>query len=683
VPPPAALRHPYLAPGLALIVLTFLAYANSFAGGLVLDNRGLLLHDPRIHEATSGNIRLILEHTYWWPNGESGLYRPFTTLSYLFNYAVLGNGEQPGGYHLVNFLLHAGNVLLVYALAIRTMRRVWPAFFVAAIWAVHPVLTESVTNIVGRADLLAAGALLGAVLIYVRSVEAKGWRRIAWLAGLALVTATGVLSKESGVVIPAAIVVYEISFRGGRYWGRAQWMGLVATLVPIALVLYQRSRVLSGTLPMEIPFTDNAIAGAGFWIGRMTALKVLGRYLGLIAWPAKLSADYSWSQIPLFHGGVAEWIHVMAALATVPAILLLYRWNRAAFFFFCVGFAWLGPASNLLFPVGTIMAERFLYLPALGLIACLVPAVYALAEKAGAGKYAPVLLCLPMAALAGRTLVRNADWKDDMTMATALVNASPQSFKSHDLLANVLFASDPSHGNIDRVIGESEKSRALLDSLPDESRPADPYRFAANCYMIRKDYAKATGALLRYIAINRAEFAGLKRHIGAQADQVARATELREADAYLLLSAAYKAMGNLRGAGNAAGHAVSLDPLSPELYRQLAENAAAGGRLDDAAVALVEGNFITGDKSLRQALVELYGRAMDPGSCALRAGPAGPAINPDCGIVHAHVCAASVPVVRTLATAGQPELAQTRKQMFVRQFGCPEGPLHDAFPEMR
>src|SRR5271165_1278950 len=140
---------------LALVVLTLATYANSFEGGFVLDNRGLILNDARIREASAENVGLIFGHTYWWPNGESGLYRPFTTLSYLFNYAVLGNGEQPGGYHWINFLLHAGNVVLAFAVARRLVRSVLPAIFIAGIWGVHPLLTDAVTNIAGRADLLA------------------------------------------------------------------------------------------------------------------------------------------------------------------------------------------------------------------------------------------------------------------------------------------------------------------------------------------------------------------------------------------------------------------------------------------------------------------------------------------------------------------------------------------------
>jgi hypothetical protein len=652
---------------LALVLLTLLVYSNSFHGGFVLDNRGLLLNDPRLRDASSANVQLILDHTYWWPNGESGLYRPFTTLSYLFNYAVLGNRDHPGGYHWLNFLLHAGNVLLVYALAVRFLRKAWPAFFVAALWAVHPVLTESVTNIVGRADLLAAGAVLGGLLLYLKSVESAGWRRLLFLIALMAVTTVGAFSKESAVVLPGVIVLYELTFRKDRSlvclsWGKTQVFGLLATLVPIALMLYQRAQVLAGTLPMEIPFTDNPIAGADFWTGRLTALKVIARYFGLIVWPGTLSADYSWSQIPLANSSPRDGIAISAAIALIPVTVLLYRWNRAAFFFFSVGLVWLAPVSNLLFPTGTLMAERFLYLPALGVIACLVPGIFAVTER-HARRFALILLCLLTATLGVRTWVRNADWRNDMSMASSLVRTSPQSFKTHDLLANVLFASDPSHANIDRVIEESEKSRAILEPLPDALQPADPYRFAANCYMIRGSYRKAVAVLLRYIAVE-----AVVAPAGSQAD------------AYLLLSTAYLSAGETAKAQDAASHARGIDPLSPQLYRAMADTAASDGKMDDAAVALIEGSFVTSDKTLRQDLVELYRRAMDPRSCVLIAGPNGPAINPSCATVHAHVCAASAYVVRTLAAAQQRDLAQTRKTMFVQQFGCPRGPLDEALP---
>src|SRR5579863_9267204 len=194
-----------------LALVTLAAFSNSFSTGFALDNQVLLLDDARIQAANAANAGLILVHTYWWPHGESGLYRPLTTFSYLFNYAILGNGDRPGGYHWVNFLLHTANVLLLFALVLRlTKGRVWTAGLIAMVWAVHPALTESVTNIVGRADLLAGFAVLGGFLWYLKSMEAEGWRRGAWLGALAVVTAAGVFSKESAVVLPAVIVLYEI-----------------------------------------------------------------------------------------------------------------------------------------------------------------------------------------------------------------------------------------------------------------------------------------------------------------------------------------------------------------------------------------------------------------------------------------------------------------------------------------
>jgi len=81
--PPSGSLTTKLPAALALVILSLLAFSNSFDGGFVLDNRGLILNDPRLRAATSDNLRLILQHTYWWPTGEGGVFRPFTTLSYL------------------------------------------------------------------------------------------------------------------------------------------------------------------------------------------------------------------------------------------------------------------------------------------------------------------------------------------------------------------------------------------------------------------------------------------------------------------------------------------------------------------------------------------------------------------------------------------------------------------------
>ena len=146
----------------AVIGFAFCAYSNSFNAPFLLDNDPIILKDARIRAATSDHVQRILNEEYW-PLGMSGLYRPLTTFSYMFNYSVLGNGANPSGYHWLNFTLHAVNMGLVYLLGLLIFEQMPAALLLAAIWGIHPVLTESVTNIVGRADLLGAFGVLAAL----------------------------------------------------------------------------------------------------------------------------------------------------------------------------------------------------------------------------------------------------------------------------------------------------------------------------------------------------------------------------------------------------------------------------------------------------------------------------------------------------------------------------------------
>jgi len=679
----------------ALALLTFLTFSNSFSAGFILDNKGLLLQDPRIRELTGENIRLILQHTYWWPTGEAGLYRPFTTLSYLFNYAVLGNATEPAGYHWINFLLHLGNVFLVYALARRLLREFWPSFFAAALWAVHPVLTESVTNMIGRSDLLSALAVLSGFLMYLKSTESAGLRRLAWLAGLMAVTAVGVFSKESAVTIVGVIVLYELTWWKERKQARALLLGCIATVLPIAAMLYQRSIVLAASQPGELPFVDNPIVDADFWTGRLTAIEVIARYLGLTLWPVKLSVDYSYAQIPLAHGTLQDWLAVIAVLAAAILVVALYWWNRTAFFLACFAAMTFVPMSNLFFPIGTIMAERFLYMPTIGLLACLVMAVYAVGKRVPVKHFAPVVLCVITAAFGVRTWVRNGDWQDERAMKEASVRTSPNSFKVHERLASLFSANGATGSDLDRAIEEADRAVAILDSLPDSRNDLKVYRMAGDLYLAKGDllqerdpsegsreYQRALQLLQRSIAIDKSGRAEYDRKGGAEwarrHSAVAAAAKV-DPEARWMLVAVYLRLGKVEEASAAAGEALALHPLDPEAYRQIAYAFAAQDRNDDAAVALMEGVLITGDPTLKSDLLDLY-HSDFANTCAVTAGPDGPALNPACDLVHKQFCAASVEAVKAAIEAGHGDAARQRKQDFLHKYGCPAGPLEQVLP---
>jgi tetratricopeptide (TPR) repeat protein len=675
-PPLLPLRH--LLAATALCAAALIAYANSFQAGFTLDNKILLLQDPRIRDASAGNIGLIFQHTYWWPHGESYLYRPFATLSYLFNYAVLGNADHVAGYHSINLLLHAVNVLLAYSLAHRLIRRFWPAVFVAGLWAVHPVLTESVTNIVGRPDLLAAGSILSGLLMALKAVESTGARRAAWLAGMMAAAAIGVFSKESAVAIVGIIAVYALVWWKEGGYGRKLLWSCLAAAPAFAALWYLRTAALAGSPPARFPFTDNPLVAADFWTARLTALKVMGLDLWLMIWPAQLSSDYSYAQIPLMHGSLRDWLAWLSVAAALLGVAIIFRRKQTAFFFALFGLVTFLPASNLIVTVGTVRAERVLYLPALGLTACLVLSIYAASSRIGSPQLAPILLAVIATGFVVRTWVRNSDWRNDLTLAAATVRTSPMSYKAHALLADALYQADTGHSNIGRVIEEAEKSVAPLDALPDLENVPTAYLALGQYYLTQGDvssgrdvpaYRRAVQAFQRSIAIYKAS----DRQHGDPASSLAVSSHY--VDACGLLSTAWLRLGEDREAFDAAIWARSLDPDNPEVYRQIVNVLMAGGHPEQATEKLMEGAIATADPGLRADLLKLYKNGGDPKGCAILTDASGSAINPSCETVHRDICSASAEIIKLRTQTGRKDLADETRNTATTEFGCPAAEL--------
>jgi tetratricopeptide (TPR) repeat protein len=327
------------------------------------------------------------------------------------------------------------------------------------------------------------------------------------------------------------------------------------------------------------------------------------------------------------------------------------------------------------------MAERFLYLPSIALAVCIVLALYAIGGRARLVWLAPVALCLIVAAFTARTWDRNSDWQDDVSLMTAAVEASPNSYKSHLALAAALYDSDPAHANIGRVIAEAEKSLAILDSVPDWHNNFEAFRKVSGYYMTKGDsltapespraYQKALELLLRAKAIMDASYKHLVAAERARGHEAPQADRAKFADLERSISEASLKLNDPSKAVDRAAAALELDPLNAQTYRQLATAYLAGGRADEAAVALVEGTFATSDLSLRQDLLSLYRQGLDSKGCATIPGPNGPALNPSCDIVRRHTCAAVAAVIPLYLRLQRQDLAEQLKDSVSRDFECP------------
>jgi hypothetical protein len=416
---------------------------------------------------------------------------------------------------------------------------------------------------------------------------------------------------------------------------------------------------------------------------------VMAYYLRQVLWPLKLSADYSYHQVPLAAGSLQDWLCWIAVAAALFCVLLAYRRDRLVFFMALFAGLNFLPTSNLFFAFGTIMAERLLYLPLVGVIGCLVLGVFAGASRLHSARVAPIVLTTVIGLFAIRTVLRNADWRDDLSLAQASAQSSPQSFKAHEMLAEALYAADDSHHNLTGVLDEAEKSLAILKDVPDRDSTAEIYRFTGDCYLTRGDqlggsspeagrcYHRALEVLRHGAAILDAVHASRLAKIRAEGKPESLLGASADDDIYRLLAAAHFRTGDGDKAFEAADESRRREPMNPEVYRQLAHILFAAHQTSDAATVLMEGTFVSSDKTLRQDLMDMYRSASDRQSCALVNGPYGLAINPNCPAVHQSLCDAGVDAVRIHATIGNTAAAAGLKKSLVNEYSCPAAPLDE------
>jgi tetratricopeptide (TPR) repeat protein len=470
------------------------AHRQALRAGLLFDDAEIVRDNRRLEVHDAGDWHRLLAGGYWEGEGRDLLWRPLTMASFAAQRAA---GAGPRGYHAVNLLLHALVAAALFLLALRLTGDRLTSALAALLFAVHPLASEAVTLAVGRADLLVAlAALLVLILLWGgRRPAARGWR----LAAIFLLTAAACLAKESGFALPllAALLAFCPGLAGGetapgeRRAGRQEvrrpgalrtdLVALAAVAGAAAVVLAARVAVLGRLMRPGLPaLGDNPIAHSLFWEGRFEALRLLARGAGLFLWPGTLSVDYSHAAITVPPVDAVAVVSITAGLAALALVLWMLRRRPVALlgglFFLAAHLL----TANLITPIGTIFAERLLYLPMAGL--CLLAADLAVgggrllgglaAGRGGGGAalrrggaLAAALLAVGIAAaLMVRTDRREREYVDDLTLWRATVAAVPLSAKARYNHGRSLAA----RGEHREALGEYRRS---LEILPDQPEP--------------------------------------------------------------------------------------------------------------------------------------------------------------------------------------------------------------------
>ena len=426
------------------VVLSFAVFGNgifndfTFDDVAVIQNRGDLKDSSNFFNLFVSPYHLL---------AKLGLFRPFTMASYAINHyindAILSASatsfQQAAGFRVVNIIIHALNSFLLFWLVNYLFKNRFLSYATFLLFLVHPIHTEAVTSLVGRAELLAFFWSLAAIYFFIKKDSLLS--SVSFLFAL--------LSKEVALMVLPIIFYVDWGIIKNKFFSTINKTFVFAPAILIYSIL--RYKALGAYFFGDVSMTivGNHLKFLPLKERILTAFKVLYMYLERLIWPVHLSADYSYSTIlpvssfadPTFLAGAGFFVFLLWLLVSE-----LMRQRSVAEGFGGVrsigvfgALAFLAPyliISNLIKPVGTIMGERLMYFPSFGFLLLFSGLLFKLSEKVNK-KFVYAFLALIMIFFSFRTVIRNRDWYDARTLFTVTLKEAPNSLIARMAMAAV------------------------------------------------------------------------------------------------------------------------------------------------------------------------------------------------------------------------------------------------------
>jgi tetratricopeptide (TPR) repeat protein len=485
-------------------------------------------------------------------------------------------GMMAGGHLLVNALIHAANTLLVFWFLLRTTHARWSSALVAALFALHPLHVESVAWAAERKDTLSTFFGLLSLIAYVRYAEAPSIRRYAWVA---IMLALGLMAKPMLVTWPFVMLLLD-------YWPLGRFVSVVGTSrcdvrtpqrgVPTSSRGWP---VVRGLVVEKIPLFALVAASAvvtsvaqshGGGVRTFTefpialrlsnALVSYAKYVMLAFWPNDLAVYY-----PFPDAGIPAWQIIGAALLLIGiTAFCLFQWKIRPYLI--VGWLWflgtLVPVIGLVQVGAQTMADRYFYIPSIGLF---IAIVFGLADIAERRHIAPWLSAgianVVLLVLATLTNAQIHRWSDSFTLFNHALAVAPPSVAAENSLGYAMQRS----GRLDEAAAHYEKA---LQIRPDDymsllymgvvrfyqGREPEAIEYAQAAIRSQPDAPKAHNLLGMALAKQNRNEAAL--------DEVRRAAELAPKDADIRndLGLALARLGRIPEAIDEFHEAVRLNP---------------------------------------------------------------------------------------------------------------------------
>ena len=452
----------------ALAVATAVAYAPALRGAF-------LTYDDDVYVTANAHVQhgLTGESLRWAGTAtHAANWHPLTWISHMIDWSLFG--AVPAGHHAVSVAIHVVSTVLLYRVLRAATGTAGRSAFVAGAFGLHPLHVESVAWISERKDVLSGLCFMLTLAGYVAYARKPGAAR--YLLALAAF-ACGLAAKPMLVTLPVILVLLDAWPLGRRaahpFLEKAPFVALAAASAAITILAQSRGRTVA---PLEVypPVVriENALAS-------------IAGYLAKTVWPVGLSVAYP-------HPGeaVAPIRVVAGAAAVVLPLILAWRW-RAVRPWLLVGWCWyltmLVPVLGLVQVGSQGMADRYTYLPLIGVFIVLAWLGAEAGALRGPGRAVPVVAIAVLGCLAVATRVQAGTWRDTKTLFTHALAVDPDNAVAHQNLGVALAL----EGRIDEAIGELEVAVRL------KPRFARAWENLARLQVIRGRYREALNSARR------------------------------------------------------------------------------------------------------------------------------------------------------------------------------------------
>ena len=472
-----------------ITISVFLVYANTLKNDFIWDDE-FLVRDNLFIRSFTHLKELFTSHLASSSPNVNNFYRPIQDLSYMVDYFLWA--YEPMGFHLTNIILHALCAVFVYVLILKIFANYKVALLTAMLFGVHPINTQAITYVAGRADPLYLFFFLLAFISFLKVIsklETDNKIPIYFFVISLACYAISILSKEIGIILPIFLFLYHKAF-------------LEKTRIEIkARRLYPPYFIIAGiyiflrktVLDFSTLSPSTLMARFNLYDRLVTFFKVIVEYLRLLILPLGLRMERT---IKVAH----SMFEPEALLAAVIIALIFfgifkaYKGRRRKVFFVSLWFfAGLITVSNIV-PINSFIAEHWLYLPAIGIFALAGMGIVKLSSliKPRTLKVVPIAASIMLLLFYSHlTIERNKDWKDEVTFFKSTLKYSPNNSRLHLNLGNTY----SEQGMNQKALEEYKKAAELL--------PGDPIAYGnmGSIYMGMRQYDKAESFLKKALNI--------------------------------------------------------------------------------------------------------------------------------------------------------------------------------------